>query len=106
MEVNFPSYMEFVPMLWGSNTVHTTNWQKNVQNAISRGSKAVLAFNEPDACGGGQACMTPEAAVSAYMTYIQPLAGIVKLGGPAVTEVGTTVSLPLRLESSSLTNIE
>ncbi|KAF8860537.1 hypothetical protein BDZ45DRAFT_568941, partial [Acephala macrosclerotiorum] len=89
MDVNFPSYLDFVPMLWGNASVHTTNWKKNVQNAISRGTKAILAFNEPDACGGGQSCMTPQAAVDAYRTYIQPFAGQLKLGGPAVTEVGT-----------------
>ena len=89
--------LEFVPMLWGNASSHTTNWAANVENAISRGTKAILAFNEPDACGWGQSCMTPQAAVNAYRQYIQPFAGRVKLGGPAVTEVGTTVSNYFRL---------
>lgn len=91
MDVNFPSYLEFVPMLWGTAPAKTNNWNKNVQNAISRGTKAVLAFNEPDACGSGQSCLTPQAAATAYLTYVQPFAGLVELGGLAVTEAGTAV---------------
>ncbi|KAA8573447.1 hypothetical protein EYC84_005032 [Monilinia fructicola] len=85
MPSGFPSSMEFVPCLWSDSSDHTSNWASNVNNAISRGSTHIVAFNEPDACGSGQSCMTPQQAVNAWMTYIQPFAGRVALGAPQVT---------------------
>ncbi|RAL62861.1 hypothetical protein DID88_004702 [Monilinia fructigena] len=85
MPSGFPSSMEFVPCLWSDSSDHTTNWASNVNNAISRGSTHVVAFNEPDACDSGQSCMSPQQAVNAWKTYIQPFAGRVSLGAPQVT---------------------
>ncbi len=85
MPSTFPGYLEFVPMLWGDGSDHTSNWFNNVNNAITRGSAHILAFNEPDACGWGQACMSPRAAANAYRQYMMPYAGQVALGAPAVT---------------------
>ena len=45
---------------------------------------ALLAFNEPDNCDG-QACMSVARAVTAYKAYLQPYAGSLSLGAPAVT---------------------
>lgn len=90
MEAGFPSNLEYVPMLWSNGTDKTSTWFQNADNAIARGSKHLLAFNEPD--NKGQANMSPQAAADAYLAYMQPYAGKVKLGGPAVTENGTEVS--------------
>ncbi|KAL5313579.1 hypothetical protein ACEPPN_018000 [Leptodophora sp. 'Broadleaf-Isolate-01'] len=85
MDIDFPWGLEFVPMLWGDRPEHTTNWFNNVNNALSRGSGHILAFNEPDACGGGQACMSSQHAVDAYRKYIMLFVGRAALGAPAVT---------------------
>ncbi|KUJ24693.1 uncharacterized protein LY89DRAFT_548228, partial [Mollisia scopiformis] len=84
MDPTYPSYLEFVPMLWGNSTGHTSSWVSNVNKALARGSSHLLAFNEPDNCGGG-ACMTPQSAVDAYRTYMNPFAGKAYLGAPAVS---------------------
>lgn len=44
-----------------------------------------MAFNEPDACGLGQSCMSPQQADNAYRKYILPFSGRPALGAPAVT---------------------
>jgi hypothetical protein len=55
-----------------------------VNYAISRGTKNILTFNEPDL--SSQANMSPHQAANTYLKYVQPFAGRVNLGGPAVTE--------------------
>jgi hypothetical protein len=49
----------------------------------------VLAFNEPDQCGGGGACMIDIGrTVAAFKTWMQPLQNYgdrMKIGSPAVT---------------------
>ncbi|KAI9647678.1 hypothetical protein NHQ30_004063 [Ciborinia camelliae] len=85
MPSTFPTSMEFVPCLWSDSSDHTTNWVSNVNAAIARGTGHIVAFNEPDQCGSGQSCMTPQQAVNAWKTYIQPFAGRVALGAPQVT---------------------
>ncbi|POS84953.1 hypothetical protein EPUL_004576, partial [Erysiphe pulchra] len=75
----FPKYLEFVPMLWGDTPEHTSTETQD------RGTTHLLSFNEPEACSDGGSCMTPEAAVIAYMKYLQPFAGSFRLGAPAVT---------------------
>ncbi|CAG8953787.1 hypothetical protein HYFRA_00006679 [Hymenoscyphus fraxineus] len=78
-----PSGVEYVPLLWGDQADKTNGWNDNVQKAISAGSKHVLGFNEPDL--GSQAHMSVDASVTAWKKWLQPLAGKVKLGSPAVT---------------------
>lgn len=85
MPNSFPTTMEFIPCLWSDSSDHTSNWAANVNAAIARGTGHVMAFNEPDACGGDQSCMSPQQAVNAWKTYIQPFAGRVALGAPQVT---------------------
>jgi len=86
MDTIFPSKtLQYVPMLWGNATQHTKNWNGNVKIAQSRGSKQLLAFNEPDGCGWGQSCMSPAAAAEAYMKWMMPYAANFSLGAPAVT---------------------
>ena len=73
-------------MLWSDADVLTSIWIDNV--AYSRAnlrSDALLAFNEPDGCQGGQACMNVSHAVTAYQKWVQPYAGSISLGAPAVS---------------------
>nr|POF07832.1 alkali-sensitive linkage protein 1 [Quercus suber] len=75
-------------MLWSAATDLTSIWQNNVRNAIATyGTESVLSFNEPDGCcwSCGNSCMNVSEAVSAYKQWVQPFAGTVKLGAPAVT---------------------
>ena len=57
------------------------------------GTTSVVAFNEPDGCGGGGSCMNLSSAISGYQTWINPLAGTVRLGAPAVTNGGGSMGL-------------
>lgn len=80
-------------MLWSNADDLTSIWNGNVQNAISKyGADSVLAFNEPDGCCWecGNSCMNVTLAVSAYQQWVQPWAGKVRLGAPAVTNSITT----------------
>lgn len=43
-----------------------------------------MAFNEPNECGRGQACMDPVDAANAYREYLMPFTDMA-LGGPAVS---------------------
>jgi prepilin-type processing-associated H-X9-DG protein len=77
-------------MLWGIGE-HANNWEKFADKAIAAGSKHLLAFNEPDHTG--QANIGFADAASAYLQYMQPYAGKVKLGSPAVTNGGSPMGL-------------
>jgi hypothetical protein len=101
-EKEFPRYLEYVPQLWSAEYYHTHNWTANVNYAISRGTKNILTFNEPDL--SSQANMSPQKAANAYLQYVQPFAGRVNLGGPAVTESpnGTQVCLYISLLNSQV----
>ncbi|KAF2480507.1 glycosyl hydrolase catalytic core-domain-containing protein [Neohortaea acidophila] len=82
----FNPVIAYSPMLWSNAQSLTSIWSGNVQNAIQEyGSNSVLGFNEPDECCCGSSCMNVSVAVSAWQQYIQPLAGTVQLGAPAVT---------------------
>jgi hypothetical protein len=78
-----PSSFEYVPMLWGTQPVHSDGWHEAASSAIAKGSKHLLAFNEPDL--PAQANLDPGAAAAGYKTFMQPFAGQAKLGSPAVT---------------------
>lgn len=74
---------EYVPMLWGLRTVDTADWSKNAQSAIDAGAKHLLGFNEPDLAA--QSNLDAAAAAAGHLEYMEPFAGKVKLGSPAVT---------------------
>lgn len=82
---DFPSSMEYVPMLWSDASTHTSTWLNNTSNALARGSGHLLSFNEPDGCGYGQACMSPSQAANAYRLHMMPFAERASLGAPAVS---------------------
>ena len=77
-------------MLFDASPGSTTPWFTNVNTSLAAfATDAVLAFNEPDNCipGTGGSCTNVSTAVSAYQTYINPLASRgIRLGAPAVTD--------------------
>jgi hypothetical protein len=77
------SGLTYVPMLWGTASVHSASWSSDAANAIKSGSTHLLGFNEPDM--PQQAALSPSDAVSAWGTYMEPFAGQAKLGSPAVS---------------------
>lgn len=87
---NIPSNIEYVPMLWGTGE-HTVKWLDNAKSAIASGSTHMLAFNEPDL--GAQSSLPVPEAVAAYQQFMQPFAGKVKLGSPAVTNGASPMGL-------------
>jgi len=85
--VNKQTWAEYIPMLWGTGSDHTSVWWSNVYYWIRvGGSGHVLSFNEPEQ--SGQANLSPGDAANAYMTYIQPLASEAQIGAPAVSNDG------------------
>lgn len=81
------SSLEYVPMLWSNRADFISTWDSNAKTAISNGAKNFLGFNEPD--NPGQANMDAATAASAYIQYLTPHAGSVRLGSPAITNSGT-----------------
>lgn len=85
--------LAYIPMLWSSADDLTSVFEANVKTSVAEyGADALLGFNEPDECyNSGQACMNVSEAVTAWKTYIEPLAGYedILLGAPAVTNGGT-----------------
>jgi hypothetical protein len=73
----------FVPMLWGTNDVHTSRWTKNVENMLAKGSTHLLSFNEPDF--PSQANLSPDSAAAGHVKYMNPYASRAKIGAPAIT---------------------
>ena len=85
----FNPALKFVPQLWSDAWSLTSIWEANIADAQAHhGADSLLAFNEPDNCGG-QACMVVPQAVYAYQTWLQPHAGRFRLGAPAVTNAAT-----------------
>lgn len=88
-----------MPQLWGPIPVHTDHWTENADKALAAGSTHILGFNEPDL--PAQANLSPEAAVEAWTTYLEPYAGKAKLGSPAVCN-GNDVNMGLNWLTSFL----
>ena len=82
--------MNFVPMLWSTNSYHLPNWESNVNEAISNGATHILGFNEPDL--GAQANMSPEEAAGAW-DNMEKFGDKVKIGSPAVCNGGGATGL-------------
>jgi hypothetical protein len=84
-------------MLWSAHPDLTSVWAANVDRSMAAYAvDAVLAFNEPDLCCAtcGSSCTDVAAAVAGYRQWVQPLAGRVRLGAPAVTNgVGDNMGL-------------
>lgn len=87
----------YTPMLWGTDPSMTSIWDAAVASAIANyTTDSLLAFNEPDTCcaGCGGSCIDAPTAANAYRQWIQPYAGTLALGSPAVTNgVGDGIGL-------------
>ena len=86
-----PSGVEYVPLLWGMQAEFTSVWNANANAALEAGATHLMGFNEPDLAG--QANLAVSAAVSGWMTYMQPYASKAQLGAPAVTNGGAPMGL-------------
>lgn len=86
-----PEKFEYVPMLWGTATDHSGNWDAMVTKALASGSQHLLGFNEPDY--SGQANLSPSDAAAGWMQFMQPYASKAKLGAPATTNGGAPMGL-------------
>lgn len=59
--------VEYVAQLWGTDATHISAWQTNANTPW------LIGFNEPDNCGGGGACLTPQEAAGNHTEHIAPL---------------------------------
>ncbi|MCJ1457848.1 hypothetical protein MMC28_008217 [Mycoblastus sanguinarius] len=83
--------VQYVPQLWGTGSGHTSLWDNN-----SKGYGFLLAFNEPDLCVQGSACIGVSDAVTGWNTYMQPKrSSTVKVGTPATTNDLTSKNIGL-----------
>ena len=90
---DFNPALTFIPMMFNDASDLGAKWPSAVEAAICNGADALLSFNEPDACGGGSACMTVNQSVAGHRRYMEPYAGRIKIGAPAVTNGGPPSSL-------------
>ena len=77
------SKYSFIPTLWGDKNDFLSRWSSAASTAISKGSKALFSFNEPD--NAGQANMSPSDAASLHVQHMNPFAGKALIGAPAVS---------------------
>ncbi|GJD02044.1 F5 8 type c domain protein [Colletotrichum higginsianum IMI 349063] len=77
------SGVDFVPMLWGPIDIHTARWTQNADASIAKGSTHILSFNECDM--PSQCNLDAGSAAAAHIKYVNPYAGKVKIGAPAIT---------------------
>lgn len=85
------STLQYVPMLWGLSSDHTSGWTSAVTKALATGSTHILGFNEPDY--SLQANLDTASAAAGWKTYLEPYAGKAKLGSPAVTNGAAPMGL-------------
>ncbi|KAF2134802.1 glycoside hydrolase family 128 protein [Dothidotthia symphoricarpi CBS 119687] len=88
----------FVPMMHKPSDSTAEAWLANVDTAVKAGTKAVMGFNEPDVAA--QANMTPEAACTSWMEYMNPIASShsdVTILGPSVSNGVGTDAAPMGL---------
>ena len=87
---SLPAGLRYIPMLWNAAPGAVAAWRPAVQKAQTLGADALLSFNEPDLCcaGCGSACMSIADSVAGYKANMQPFAGALQLGAPAVTNGG------------------
>ncbi|WYZ37505.1 hypothetical protein EsH8_II_001011 [Colletotrichum jinshuiense] len=77
------SGINYVPMLWGPIDTHTSRWQANADASIAKGSTHILSFNECD--NASQCNLDAASAAAAHVKWVNPYAGKVKIGAPAIT---------------------
>jgi hypothetical protein len=80
------SDLEYVPMLWNDQPLHTDRWEENVETELANGAKALFSFNEPD--HATQANISPEQAAASHIQWLNKYSGRALIGAPAVTNSG------------------
>ncbi|KYG40811.1 glycoside hydrolase family 128 protein [Acidomyces richmondensis BFW] len=85
------SGINYIPLLWGISSDFTDSWYTNAKSAIAAGAQYLFSFNEPD--NPAQANLSPSAAATAYLQYMEPFAGQAKLCAPSVTNGGGSMGL-------------
>lgn len=81
------SFAEYVPMLWGTSSDHTSQWFNNAWYWLENGGSGhLLAFNEPER--SDQSNLSPQEAADAWNQYMEPFVGHAQLGAPAVSNDG------------------
>lgn len=78
-----PHGVEYVPMLWGARSFEEDGWQASIRQSLSKGSRYILGFNEPDR--PDQAALSPSMAADLYRQHITPFRDKATLISPAVT---------------------
>lgn len=78
---------KYVPMLYDAKAATLTSWDTDVTTAIEAGSLSLLTFNEPDqTISVGGTDIDPAIAASIYIRHVQPYAGKIALGSPAISQ--------------------
>jgi len=85
------SKIMYIPMLWSNSADRVQSWSTAAKKAIAAGADTLLGFNEPDVAQ--QANLAVADAVTAWKANMEPFAGQVKLGAPAVTNGGSPMGL-------------
>lgn len=83
---DFDSKYDFVPMLWGNDAEWTNDWEKNANDMIDQGAKALFSFNEPDIAS--QANLSPAQAAQDFKTHMNPFSEKALIGAPSVSNSG------------------
>lgn len=75
--------VDYVPMLWGPIDMHTNTWNKNAEDALNKGAKALLSFNECDF--PSQCNKSPAEAAAGHIKFMNPYAKRAAVSAPAIT---------------------
>jgi hypothetical protein len=83
---NLPAGAQFIPMMHKPSDSTPEAFLANIDKAVSKGTQAVMTFNEPD--HAQQANLSPGAACEAWARYIAPISAShpnVEIMSPSVT---------------------
>ncbi len=76
--------LEYVPMIWGTQDDRTpANIRTKMLNAINKGYKYMLGFNEPDIKGDAGGCNMDTSTVISLWPSFMSYSGSIKVGSPA-----------------------
>ncbi|KAL8281813.1 hypothetical protein RB600_005321 [Gaeumannomyces tritici] len=75
--------IDYVPMLWGPIDMHTNTWKKNAEDALNKGAKSLLSFNECDF--PSQCNKSPAEAAAAHIQWMNPYASRASISSPSIT---------------------
>ncbi len=81
----------YIPTIVVDSSLSNSNWLARIPALIASGTTALFGSNEPD--NAGQANLPAASAAAVHAKYLQPFAGQVALGTPAVTNGGSPSGL-------------